>query len=150
LFLLQRKLDEIKKARRNINLFGIIGVIAFGLFCNFYGLDFPIGLTIAVGVGFVVMIIGMRYNQLENSVIWEIQQMAGVSAPIIEQPIQPQPNTTQPIKTEKKSNATIMVLGVIFGVIGGISVFYSGFFVFGLLMLITGIVLYVVGLKQSK
>ena len=77
MFLLQRRLDEIKKRKRNITILSLVIVALLGVVSQLYGLDFVTGMFLAIGIGFFVGVpLNGYYGKQESAILWEIQRMA--------------------------------------------------------------------------
>ena len=77
LFLLKDKLERVRKARRNSTITVFAIVIISGLLWNGYGLNFTIGMILAIVLGSIaVWFTNGYYGKQESAVLRQIENMS--------------------------------------------------------------------------
>jgi intracellular septation protein A len=76
LFLLQRRLEEIRRSKRNFTITVIVLTILSGVILNIYGVDLFTGLILCTVGTLTVWFIQNYYGKQEAGILWHIQQMA--------------------------------------------------------------------------
>jgi intracellular septation protein A len=76
LFLLQRRLEEIRRSKRNFTITVIVLTILSGVILNIYGVDLFTGFILCAFGTLTVWVIQNYYGKQEAGILWHIHQMA--------------------------------------------------------------------------
>jgi hypothetical protein len=80
LLILQRRLKEIRKSRRNWTIIVFVVAIFLGFIWNGYGFDFFTGLVLWMFFGtLAVWVVNNYYRKQELGILWQIEQVASQS-----------------------------------------------------------------------